>query len=166
MADMEASKVTLLGRWRDIRGVLLALVICASAVSACSRSFDYQFYVVNSTDETWIIRAMDQRGPNEGKYWTALVKPGADGVGVPWAGDMTNPVELLRPDCTFVGAFLAGPDGTHAVPAAPGIYGRVAVYGADLPRTNTPEILRAGHPVDPSDDCLPEQLEDHLSTPR
>ena len=134
-----------------LRSLLHGLVLVI--VAGCGAG-DYQFYVVNASDDTWVIRAMNQRGEYEGRYSTAIVKPGADGVGVAWLGEMNNPVELLDPDCVLIGTFAAGATGTYQVAAAPGITGRVTPYGADREKTNTPEITRTPYSVGPNEPCL------------
>jgi hypothetical protein len=137
------------------RHVAVALLF-AMLVGACGIAGDHQLYVVNESETTWIVRALNVSGANRGFYSSAVVMPGADGVGLVWFGPIDTPLEVLTTDCVQVGA-LSTTDGEWLqLSAAPGLRARITPPGADRPRTNTPEIMRPVLDVPPDGPCLSE----------
>jgi hypothetical protein len=108
----------------DNRHAAFALSIAVMVlVSACFND-DLQFNVHNESSETWLIR-VTIGGSDGDEQVVRIVDPGADGPAVGWMAGRSVRIELLRQDCTVVGAFQSADGKAFSVAGFDGISGAI-----------------------------------------
>ena len=104
------------------------LVAVLMLASACS-NFSHQVFVDNQTDRAWMIR-IPSEGETDVHDMVHRINPGQRGLAGFWLGSQGHRVQVLTPDCTYVGDFVGGPDGPLRVEGVLNLTARIEPFDA------------------------------------